>query len=1043
VNRVLIVCGRRVLARRPFQYAIAGGAIAALSLTPEPAHRSAAAAALPFSAAPPRAVITENYNRLPLAFEVNAGQTDPRVKFLSRGAGYTLFLTDTAAVFALRPGAGDPRHAASVAPPASIRMTLLDTNADARFVAGDALAGESRYFTGDDPSKWRPNVKRYAQVRNNGVYPGIDVVYYGNQRQLEYDFIVAPGADSGRIAFNVEGADRVEVDPEGHLLMHIAGRHVRLNKPFTYQEVNGARTEVESRYAVERDTVRIDVGEYDPARTLVIDPVLVFSTFLSGNGEDLATGVAVDGAGNAYVVGITSSTNFPTTPGVAQTTFGGGVGLFGFPADVFVTKINGASSGISFSTYLGGEGDDLTFDVALDGIGNVYVAGITTQRTAGGNNFPTTNGAFQTTYQGGESDAFVTKLFPDGTLGYSTYVGGGCGDDAFGISVDSGGNAYVAAQSKKRNTCTQNFPVTPGAYITTPGAGGEDAIAFKLNSTGSALVYATYLRGSASNGCPPCPDESVHDIAVDGSGNAFIVGDTGTTDFPTTVGAYQTAYAGGDADGFLTKFNSTGTALLYSTYLGGQAGFDSINSIAIDASGSAYLTGMTTSSNFPRTPGAYQDTHGPDSDVFVTKINAAGSTLVYSTLLGGTTGTPDGSQIANGIAIDSLGHAFVSGHTRATNFPTTPGAVQPIYGGGSGDGSFLFCRLGNCDAFVAKFNTTGTGLLYSTYLGGTSNDDAWRIAVSAANRTYLVGATASTNFPGSGAATLSGPSDAVVVALKIPVRVLFDGNPDGATDRTVFRPSSGVWYSALSGNGGATASGWGVSTDIDVMGDYDGDSKADLAVYRPSLGTWYILQSTDNSVRVDTWGVNGDVPIAADIDGDGKDDLVIFRESAGAWFMKKSTGGTSTLAWGTTGDYPLRGDYDGDGKDDAAIYRPASGSWYVALSGGGTTTTEWGAAGDSPVVGDFDGDGMADITIYRPGTGQWWVKKSSGGTQVVTWGTTGDIPVSGDWDGDGASDFTVFRDTAGVWYTQFAAGGTSAVGWGVSGDKPAGRRPGS
>jgi hypothetical protein len=271
-----------------------------------------------------------------------------------------------------------------------------------------------------------------------------------------------------------------------------------------------------------------------------------------------------------------------------------------------------------------------------------------------------------------------------------------------------------------------------------------------------------------------------------------------------------------------------------------------------------------------------------------------------------------------------------------------------------------------------------------------------------------------------------------------------DLDRDLQTDRTIFRPSSGFWYTALS-SGGATSTGWGVSTDIDVLGDYDGDEKSDVAVFRPSSGQWYIVNSSDGAVRVVTWGVSGDMPLAGDVDGDGADDLVIYRPSAGAWFINFSSGGSDGFAWGTAGDLPLLGDYvDGNGADDLTIFRPSTGTWYSFSPWTGTfIAANWGVSTDIPVAGDYDKDGLADPTIFRPGTGQWYVKKSTGGTLAVTWGVSGDIPVSGDWDGDGASDFTIFRDSAGAWYTQFAAGGTAAVAWGVSGDKPSGRRPGS
>jgi all-beta uncharacterized protein/FG-GAP repeat protein len=273
-----------------------------------------------------------------------------------------------------------------------------------------------------------------------------------------------------------------------------------------------------------------------------------------------------------------------------------------------------------------------------------------------------------------------------------------------------------------------------------------------------------------------------------------------------------------------------------------------------------------------------------------------------------------------------------------------------------------------------------------------------------------------------------------------PTTADFDG--DGRTDRTVFRPSSGVWYTTRVNRPG-TWTGWGTSTDIDVAGDYDGDAKTDIAVFRPSSGLWYIVQSSDHVVHIVSWGINTDIPMSGDVDGDGKDDLVMYRPSAGVWYFNKSGGGTGFLVWGTNGDVPMLGDFDGDGKKDPTIYRPSTGTWYTALSGGGTSAAGWGTAGDMPVIGDWDGDGKCDLAIFRPASGAWFISKSTGGTLVVVWGIPGDIPVSGNWDADERSDFTVWRPSTGVWFSQWSSGGSVAAFWGVNGDKPTGRVPGS
>jgi N-acetylneuraminic acid mutarotase len=269
---------------------------------------------------------------------------------------------------------------------------------------------------------------------------------------------------------------------------------------------------------------------------------------------------------------------------------------------------------------------------------------------------------------------------------------------------------------------------------------------------------------------------------------------------------------------------------------------------------------------------------------------------------------------------------------------------------------------------------------------------------------------------------------------------LMDFDIDGRTDRTIFRPSSGTWYSALS-NGGATAVNWGTNGDIDVLGDYDGDDRPDRAVFRPSIGTWYIVRSGTGTVQSLVWGTNGDIPMAADIDGDGLDDPTIYRPSTGAWYVAKSSGGTASFSWGISTDQPVIGDYDGDGKADITVFRGSSGVWYILKSSGGFAVLGWGTNGDIPVSGDFDGDDISDLAIFRQSTGQWWVNKTTVGTLVVPWGTSGDTPVSGDMDGDGRADFNIYRN--GAWYSQLSAGGTAVVVWGTAGDKPIGRVPGS
>ena len=637
------------------------------------------------------------FGRLPLYFEENVGQSDARVRFLARGAGYSLFLTSDETVAVLQP------HEAETG--AVVRMRLGGANEQPVVRGEDLLPGRSNYFAGNDSSRWRTNVPQYAKVRMDEVYRGIDVVYYGNQHQLEYDFVVKPGADPGQIRLRFEGAERIDLDAAGNLVLHVAGGELRQSLPAVYQELRGVRQRVPATYRrLSAREFGIDLDDYDPARPLVIDPTLVYSTYLGGSAFDQAHTIAIDSSGNSYVAGLTASTNFPTTSGAFQTASGGNL-------EGFVAKLNSAGTGIVFATYLGGSGVDEADGIAVDSAGNVYLTG----RTLSGN-FPTTAGAFQTAL-GGNGDSFAAKLNSTGTaLIYSTYLGGVGEETAGGIAVDGAGSAYVSGL-----TTSLNFPTTAGAFQTA-FAGSVDVFVTKLNATGTALVYSTYLGGSDQEIAGPGMT-----IAIDSSGNAYVTGLTLSTNFPTTAGAFQTVLAG-SSDAFVTRLNGAGTALVYSTYLGGS-GQETGNGIAVNSAGDAYVAGNTGSANFPTTAGALQTLLAGTTDAFVTRLNGAGTALVYSTYLGGSA-----VDVGQGVAVDSAGDAYVAGRTTSANFPTTASAFQAAHGG-------------NDDAFVARLNATGSALRYSTYLGGSAPDLATGIAVDVSANAYVTGLTQSANFP--------------------------------------------------------------------------------------------------------------------------------------------------------------------------------------------------------------------------------------------------------------------------------------------------------
>jgi hypothetical protein len=654
-----------------------------------------------------QAHLTATYGQLPLSFEANKGQTDPRVNFLARGADYSAFLTPTSAVMELQRGDGGN----------VVAMKLVGANPKSHPVGLDKLPGVSNYLVGDNPSKWHTKIANYATVGYQDIYRGINLVYHGDQQQLEYDFVVQPGADSRAIRLAFAGALGKSIDARGNLVLHTSGGDLVEHAPVAYQTIDGARHPIASRFVIGRGgQVGFRVRRHDLRRSLVIDPVLSlsYSTYLGGTSSDNVNAIAVDGFGNAYVTGTTTSKNFPTYKPFQ--------GRYKGSPDVFVTKFSSTGSALVYSTYLGGSGYDIARGIAVDSSGDSFVAG--TNQSSG---FPTKN-AFQPNYLGG-GDAFLAKLNPAGSaLLYSTYIGGG-DDQTFGtgVAVDRSGNAYVTGY-----TNSFEFPTTAGAYQTAL-AGAQNAFVTKINPSlagAASLVYSTYLGGNGQ--------DRAYGIGVDTSGNAYVTGDTyDSASFPTTAGAYQPTRGGSaDDNAFMTKFNVTGSALVYSTFLGSRLNTYSSDgglAIAVDGHGDAYVTGATES-NFPTTTGAFQTTSIGVNQAFVAKFDpsqAGPASLVYSTLLGGS--GVDGGDIAAGIAVDSSGNAYVTGGTGSANFPTV-NPLQGTYGGGG-------------DAFVTKLNPTGTALVYSTFLGGSADDGGTAIAVDTAGNAYLTGSTDSTNFP--------------------------------------------------------------------------------------------------------------------------------------------------------------------------------------------------------------------------------------------------------------------------------------------------------
>jgi hypothetical protein len=687
------------------------------------------------------------YGELPLTFEANRGQADAQFLYLARGQGYGLFLSRSSATLRL----------ISQSSIADLRMSVSGAAANPTIEGIGPLAGVTHYYRGQDPRQWITDVPTFARVRYASVYPGVDLVFYGNQRSLEYDFVVAPGANPHAIALAFEGASRIQIDPSGDLLLNVPGGQVRFLKPVAYQEIAGVRRPVTARYRLNGGRVSFALGAYDSNRPLIVDPTLNYSSYLGGSGLDGAAAIAMDASGDAYIAGYTASANFPTSAARQP-------GLAGWK-DAFVAKIDPLGKTLLFSTFLGGSAGNIARGIAVDGSGNAYVVGSTYSA-----DFPTLN-PLQS--YGGNGDAFISKLTSSGTLVYSTYLGGSATDGARAVAVDAPGNAYVAGV-----TASSNFPVTAGAYQTALG-GESDAFVVKLNAAGSAATYSTYLGGSGT--------DEANAIAVDISGDAWVAGSTWSSTFPT-MNPLQ-GY-GGSQDGFVTKLNPTGTGLLFSTFLGGSS-LDVVNAIALDGNGDAYVAGSTGSVDFPVTTEVVQPAPGgffANEDAFVAKYNSTGTQVVYSTYLGGSS-----ADIAYAIAVDAQGYAYVAGETASSDFPVL-NSLQGYAGG--------------TDAFVTVVNASGTALVFSTFLGGTGDDSARGIAVDANGRIYVAGGTSSTNFPispASGALQANaggGIEDAFVAAMQFcSYSLSVNGAPlsaDGGTGSLVITAAAGCPWSVAS-----------------------------------------------------------------------------------------------------------------------------------------------------------------------------------------------------------------------------------------------------
>ena len=642
---------------------------------------------------------------MPLSFETNRGQADADVEFVGRANDFGLLLKPNAAVFSLRktkpmPACGSVRNDAQVndesAQSHRLSMKLEGANPNALISGKEPQELRANYFIGNDPAKWIRGVETYSRVLYSGVYEGVDLVFYGYDRQLEYDFTVAPGADPKDIRLRFLGADNQELSTEGSLILRTPAGAVRHRHPVAYQEGSGMRTEVLAAFKqLEDGTIGFEVGAYDPGLPLVIDPVLVYSTYLGGSNSDRGGSILVDSNGNAFFAGDSFSSNFLSKASPEN-------------SDVFVGKLGQDGLFLTYS-FFGGSKNDTATGLAVDGSGNIYLSGSTESA-----DFPRINSVGTSLH--GSSDAFVVKLNPTADVFVYSSLVGGSGDEV-GISMAaSDGSAYITGR-----TTSEDFP-TLGSIQSVYGGGTSDAFVAKLSPDGMSLLYSTYLGGSGAEDMI-----GKTGISVDSSGNLVVVGDTDSVNFPTKDAIRPTKT--GDAsslDGFVAKFSPSGSDFVYSTYLGGSNS-DFALAVATDQDGDAYVTGGTNSTSFTGSSSTRPSTG--TKDAFVAKLNAAGSAISYLTFVGGA----DGEDRANAIAVDSLGNAVIAG-TAGEQFPT----LNPVQ-------SFFKGREFENDAFAAKLGPRGA-VTFSTYLGGSLDDVALGVAVDADGAIYLVGFTSSIDF---------------------------------------------------------------------------------------------------------------------------------------------------------------------------------------------------------------------------------------------------------------------------------------------------------
>ncbi|TWT20209.1 hypothetical protein FQY83_10740 [Luteimonas marina] len=986
--------------------------------------------------------LQHQYGQLPLTFEANRGQSAEEVKFLSRGPGYTLFLTPTEAVFALSPPRGEPDPdpaASSVLEQQStsresdarlgiVRMSLVGANPNPAIEGADRQEGKSNYFFGNDPSKWIRNVAHYGKVRYSGVYPGIDLEYYGNPQQLEYDFIVAPGIDPAQIVVQMDAHGEMALDAEGNLLIDTGRGLLKQYKPVIYQAMEHGRSLVEGGYKIlSSNRIGLGIGSFDPTLPLVIDPVVEYSTFLGGSGWDTVNdGITINHEGDVYIAGGTTSPDFPGAvpyPGTPTPVTGGAY-------QAFIAIVSADGSRLRRATYFGGDAGAHADDIALDKTGNILVSGSTAST-----DFPVVS-AIQAANGGGANDAFVVKFGPGlDVIHYSTYLGGSGAERGIDIHTDLQGAVYVSGM-----TTSADFPVTAGAFQTTMG-GQQDLYVIKIDPTGSEVVYSTFFGGSAN--------EVTGRLAVDAAGSAHIAGTTYSADMPVH-NAVQPALRG-SLDALVAKLSPNGDSLVFSTYLGGATGnFKTASHLMIDSGGAVYVTGSTNSIDFPIVGGLQANYAGGGTDAYLAILPPFGQSISYSTYLGGS-----GTDQSFGIGIDGECRIHIVGNTSSSDFPISADAAQPT-------------RAGNADGFVVQFSPDLMSLQYSTYIGGSASDSVTGMTLDRLGNVVAVGQTRSPDFPTH--APLQQEIAAVdsmdAFLLKLSSRSLATG--EIVTDACNFSsrsiaqndPSQGNVWRSLAQSFVATNARMtfgfrlkDTGADLPNSGSeiiyrlYSGESTQTQPLATRTLRTPAVLTAGPRSIDGDLGFVEADFSAVALTVGQKYTMEITVPESSmpgpgnahgiGVWtsLVDPYPDGRFFFPTGYNNDYFIHEDkafrmaakdkhhayhdFNGDGRSDLfwrnantrvnSLWRSAN----IATQQSVTTVTNsaWMPAG----AGDFNGDGTSDVLWRNTATGAnaIWLSANSATQQAVT-GVTNlqwTVAGTGDFNRDGHSDI-LWRNTA-------------------------------